>query len=232
MVKFVHNGRHSSTATKKVAVTESSDNTKGEVVQTRQRGTFVNLGSRHMPEGSTYQSMRLVERLRPGPTTTADRLAVRLVGYFDRGPSRDPSVVLTYFKLLPQRLDQSAALRDSIALFCSCWSNFQRGVPGGHFMDYNLYGKSLRSLQRALNDPTEQLSCETLAATTILDRTEIFFDAKRSYKKAVHVAGIVALLIKRGPPKLNDDLDIHLALENQGRLVSSLLATSSEFNLG
>lgn len=228
MVKFVHNDRRSSNATKVVVVAESSlaDNMKGEVVRTR-RGTFVNLGSRHMPEGSTYQSMRLVERLRPGPTTTADRIAVRLVGYFDKNP-RDPSVVITYFKLLAQLFGQSAAFSDSVALFCSCWSCFQHGVPDGYYMDYNLYGKALRSHQRALNNPTEQLSCETLAATTILDRTEIFFDGNQRHNKAVHVAGIVASLAKRGPPKLNDDLDIHLALENQGRLVSFLVANFLE----
>lgn len=92
-------------------------------------------------------------------------------------------------------------------------------------------GKALRSLQRALNDPNEQLNCETLVATTIMDRIEVLFDSTRSYNKAIHAAGIGALLIKRGPPNLNDDLDIHLAFENHGSQVSFALGYFSMFNL-
>lgn len=158
--------------------------------------------------------------LRLEPTTTAERVAARLVGYLDKGSSYDASLAACYLHLLPSRLGESSALRDAVALFCGCWGSFRRANPAESPVDPKAYGKALRSLKRAIDDPRQQLSAETLAATSIMDRVEILFDSRKRRGHATHAKGISVLMTKRGPPKPDDELDIHLTLGNQGTLVS------------
>lgn len=170
------------------------------------------------PGGSSYTRVRLASAPRSYPTTTADRVASRLAAYLERGSRFDASLAADYFKLLPARLGSSAALRDAVALFCMGWGNFRRASPPKTIVDPRAYGKALRSLQRALSgDDNEgkQLACETLAAASVMDRVDWLFGGQQTLQNVTHARGIYSLMATRGPPNLEDDLDVCLAFENQ-----------------
>jgi hypothetical protein len=182
------------------------------------------------PGGSSYTRVRLAPAPRSYPTTTADRVASRLAAYLERGSRFDASLAADYFRLLPARLGASAALRDAVALFCMGWGNFRRASPPKTIVDPRAYGKALRSLQRALSgDDNEgkQLACETLAAASVMDRVEVLFGGQQQHQEGLqsvtHARGIYSLMATRGPPNLDDDLDVCLAFGNQVTITNYLL---------
>lgn len=170
--------------------------------------------------GSSFAKFRLYnDGPRSNPTTLADRTAARLVGQITLdNADRDMLSFVGYMPYLPARLGNNAALRDCVALQCSAWTKFKRGASCKDVIDPGVYGKALRSLQRAIEGP-EKLECETLAAATIIDRIEVLFDSGRPYHRSRHAAGMQTIMKARGPPKLDDDLDVQLALENHAVLV-------------
>ena len=165
--------------------------------------------------GASFGYMRLCHRPpRSNPTTLADHTALRLVGFLEHDHLGDLLQSETYTKLLPSRLEKSIALRDAVSVYVSAWTNFQRGEPAEKVVPPVEFGRALRSLQLALDSPDTQLSSETLAATTMMERLESEFDRNRLMYQTVHLDGVRSLMLRRGPPKLNDELDVCLALEN------------------
>ncbi|KAL7625824.1 hypothetical protein AAE478_005047 [Parahypoxylon ruwenzoriense] len=160
--------------------------------------------------GATFGHFRLsLDRPQKNLTTVSDRVAARLMNYLgNEDAAWDLSASNYYTKLLPVRISESAALRDCVAVMCSAWTNFRRN--------------------RAVHDPVRQLTCETLAAATIMERLEILFDTHRPYHRTRHSLGIQGLMSKRGPPKLKDDLDIQLALENHAALLNHWIVEGGE----
>ncbi|KAI0169291.1 hypothetical protein GGR52DRAFT_574508 [Hypoxylon sp. FL1284] len=182
--------------------------------------TLENIHSVDMPGGSSFNHLRIHCEPKRNLTSPADRVAARLVRHLgDDGAPWDLLAQSGYTRHLPVRLSRSAALRDCAALMTSAWNNYKRDLPADLVLDPVLYGRALHSLQRAINDQDQQLSCETLAAVTILERLELLFDTRRSQLGTRHVAGMLTLMVKRGPPKLEDHLDFHLALENHASLI-------------
>ncbi|KAI1456972.1 hypothetical protein F4805DRAFT_203183 [Annulohypoxylon moriforme] len=226
LTKFINNGRHSTTA----------DESSGSevVVQFVASGKGVkNLKSirqQGLPNGAQLGHFRLSgDEPRKNLTTVADRVGARFVGYLTHESAAwDMLATAGYNKHLPVRLSESAALRDSVALLCSTWTNYRRNVSPDQIIDSNLYGKALRSLQRSLEDQQLQLRCETLAAATILERLELIFDTHRPYHRTRHSFGISSLMLTRGPPDPNDELDMHLALENHAAMISYWLVRGGE----
>lgn len=159
--------------------------------------------------------------------TRADQVAGTLVGHFEQSPVliREFLLLSGYFKHLPNRLGESAALRDCVELFTSSWANFRRGLPSDDLIDPKLYAKALRSLRHAINGKAD-LSCETLAAMTVMERWEIMFDNSRPLNWSAHRGGIIALMVARGPPKPEDEMDTLLALDNYLILVCTSLSWS------
>lgn len=213
-LKFVHNGRHSQDHNR---ISENSE-TVANAYSTQQK-VLVPLGSSHEPSGATFARFRISSGApRPHLTTVADRVAARLITIVTgESASKVMLVNLGYIKYLPSRLQTSVALRDSINLMMSGWVSFMRGDPIAKAIDLKLYLKAIRSLQKALDGP-ESLRCETLAATTILERFEVAFDGGGSHR-AVHASGVRSLTSKRGPPNLDDEMDVLLALKNQVAMV-------------
>lgn len=176
-----------------------------------------------MPGGASYSVLRLAQEPRPNLTTVADRLAASLVRHLENGSDSTFLLTLGHIKFVPARIGASPALRDCVAMLCSSWANFRRALPAEQIISSQAYGKALRSLQVALNDESQQLSAETLAAVTIMERVEIAFDARRPRHRAVHGQGMHGLMLKRGPPKLNDELDTCLAFDNMGSMVGTCI---------
>lgn len=176
-----------------------------------------------MESGGSYGYFRLSSGPRHHPTSSSDRLAAQLIRYLEKDPYRNDLHNVGYLQYLPRRLGHSSALRDSVALFCSAWFNFRRSMPANDLVVTcsESYGRAIRSLQRALNRPEEQLRCETLAATTLLERFQVLFDPQRGpQRRSLHAKGIHTIMMLRGPPNLDDELDLWLAMENQATLLS------------
>ncbi|XXG96036.1 hypothetical protein Hte_002313 [Hypoxylon texense] len=213
---FINNSRQADVETairNKVAARSS--------VADRPAGSLEKIRCQDLPGGASFSHFRLhSSEPKKNLTTVADRVAARLVGYLGNDDAPWDYLVYTgYIRHLPVRLSRSAALRDCVVLMTSTWANHKRNLPIEQVMDSGLYGKALRSLQRAIDDHRERLSCETLAAVTILERVELLFDHRRPHHRARHTIGIQDLMVKRGPPELEDHLDVHLALENHATLI-------------
>ncbi|KAI1763713.1 hypothetical protein GGR53DRAFT_359078 [Hypoxylon sp. FL1150] len=196
----------------------------------RPAGSLEKIRGHDLPGGASFTHFRLhSHEPKKNLTTVADRVAARLIGYLGNDDAPWDILVYTgYTKHLPVRLGQNAALRDCVAVMCSTWANFKRNLPADKVLDSGLYGKALRSVQRAINDHSVQLSPETLAAVTILERLELIFKVGRPHHKAVHTVGIQDLMIRRGPPRPDDHLDVHLALENHAALIFHWLVEGGE----
>ncbi|KAI1387319.1 uncharacterized protein F4822DRAFT_279231 [Hypoxylon trugodes] len=217
LTKFVH---HKSTDETLVG-----DKTEGRFSAAEMPvGNLESLRHRNLPGGASFGHFRLAsDEPRKNLTTVADRVGARLVRFVDHEDA--PWDMLTYagyMKYIPGRLSESAALRDAVALMCSTWANARRNVPTNQLIDPSLYGKALRNLQRALDDQKQQITAETLAAVTILERLDGVFDTKYPYNVSTHGVGVAGLMAVRGPPNIEDELDIHLATENHAALISHL----------
>ncbi|EHK44546.1 hypothetical protein TRIATDRAFT_285163 [Trichoderma atroviride IMI 206040] len=220
-VKFVHNGVHATTNGTDVEVPVKS--TKPQLRCSTPFHAIVAINSRDVPGGSSYSVLRLSQEPRRSLTTVADRLAATLVRHLEHGSDSAFLLTLGHIKFVPARVGASPALRDCVAMLCSSWANFRRALPVEQIINSQTYGKALRSLQIALNDERQQLSAETLAAVTIMERVEIAFDARRSPHRAVHGQGMHGLMLKRGPPRLSDELDTCLAFDNMGSMLAHSL---------
>ncbi|KAJ4249070.1 hypothetical protein NW762_012402 [Fusarium torreyae] len=223
-MKFVHNGRHEATPTDDVPQHSSQP----ENSSTTQWGSMIHVSSRREPNGGSYGLLRLVPPPRSAPTTTADRVSASWVAQFEIDPKMDLLKTLGYSPLLPCRVGESSALRDVLALFSSTWSHFKRGKTVGGLIDAKVYAKAIRSLRRAIEHSTKFATCETLAATVLLERFEVLFDTDRSYHRCIHARGVYSILARKGPPKLTDELDVCLALESQGVVQSHCLAVGDD----
>lgn len=226
LTKFVNNGRHT-------AAPEDSIESELVVQFVSPGQKMKNLKSirqQGLPNGAQLGHFRLsADEPRKNLTTVADRVAARFVGHLTHeGAAWDMLATTGYNKHIPIRITESAALRDSVALLCSAWTNSRRNVPLDQIIDPNLYGKALRSLNRSLLDHQLQLRCETLAAASLLERIELLFDTHRPYHRTRHSFGISNLMMARGPPNPNDDLDVHLALDNHSSMVSHWLVHGGE----
>jgi hypothetical protein len=206
--KFIYNGNHH-------AENNINEGTTCQSIglSTTQQAVLFPLDSFKTSNGASFARLRLSSG---GPrrnlSTVADRVAARFGMYLSGKDDSNMLAHIDYVKYLPSRLQHSAALRDSLALFISALINSKRNVSPAEVVDRKLYGKAIRSLQYALNN-SESLTCETLAATTILDRFEMAFDGGSIYR-AVHASGVRSLTMKRGPPNLENEMDVQLALKN------------------
>jgi hypothetical protein len=165
--------------------------------------------------GSQFSAFRLVTR--PN-TTAAERIAARMVNNIRDAPDRGMVLSPKFLRELPRRMPESPCVRDSVALYCHVWNTFRRGERIAEFVSLGLYGKAVRSLLRALQSETA-VSVETLAAITLLQRTEHLFDSSRSTLSPAHAKGIVHIIKRLGPPEPGDDLHYGLVFENYGTLV-------------
>ena len=169
-------------------------------------------------EAERQRFVGLLPRPRKYPTTVADRVTIRLISTIERDPIGDILHNANYLKTLPQRLGVSPALRDCVALFCHCWTNYRcpeamEKSPVFH----DLHGKALRSLMRALQNPDTQLSIETCSAVTVMARCNLLFDGG---DPTLHQKGIAKMMRSKGPPPQNgDDLHVQLSIANGGHIV-------------
>jgi hypothetical protein len=128
---------------------------------------------------------------------------------------------LDVLSFIPQRLHVSPCLTDSVAFWCHLQLDTRRKLPKPSVATLHYYSKALQSLQSTLEGKNAYRT-ETLAAAVLLQRTTLPFHKMVKSDAIAHAKGISALVMQRGPPNLNDDLDVSLAIELCSNLVSSL----------
>lgn len=144
---------------------------------------IVSVQERTVQDGYSIHRMRLSQsKPQSPPSTTADRLAAKLVYCLDAsaGTHRDLQMWGSSLRLMPPRLAESATLRHTIELVITAWSNIQRNLHADAWLDLHLYNKALRSLRQALQDgqgdAASALNITTLASQTLLQKVEVCYE--------------------------------------------------------
>lgn len=193
-------------------------------------GTLVDVKLQRAADGhGAFHQMKIV-RATPLPReaipTSEEKLAAKLSHAMASGLN---GLLLSHDILhrMAGRLSESTALSDALTCLLATFANLKRALPFQDLIDLQTYGKALKSLQKALKDPNQQYTTLTLAAVTILYQIEVAYDSSKGPNKALHCNAIYDLMSTRGPPSLDDMLDVHLAFENAQSMLSYTLLTNS-----
>ncbi|KAI2469972.1 hypothetical protein F4781DRAFT_442227 [Annulohypoxylon bovei var. microspora] len=182
------------------------------------RGNFLVLGARARPSRSPSP-------VAP-PRSREDVLASRLVQCISSGAGsdRDLRLRVTWIHLAVSRLCSSSALYEAINLLLGSWTSFNLAPTANPEIDRAAYIKALNTLNAALSDPVKSYSVDTLAATALVHRVEFDYDMKaRRANESNHASGLSALMVKKGPPRADDELDVRLCFENLHSLLPHIL---------
>ncbi|CAH0043739.1 unnamed protein product [Clonostachys solani] len=177
----------------------------------------LSLPSNHPSEGgplttSRCQQSRCLGALRSHPMTRPDQLASYLNAVLHDGTYQGDLAQLDVLSFIPQRLHLSQCLSDSVAFWCHLQLDTRRKLPKPSVATLHYYSKALQSLQSTLEGKNAYRT-ETLAAAVLLQRTTLPFHKTVKSDSIAHAKGISALVMQRGPPNLDDDLDVSLAIE-------------------
>lgn len=170
--------------------------------------------------GATFSKMKLrpskPKVLITPSATRADLLAGRIATCLksSEGTGYSLSMFMTTLGYVPPLVESNQALFDATDLLLSTWLKLCQGNSPQDIFDLRSYIRALRSLQKVLNDPQEQTSSATLAATIYLQTTEYWFDYEKGISQISHSNGIHSIMMKRGPPKPGDNLGIQLILDS------------------
>ncbi|KAK7214183.1 hypothetical protein V2G26_021361 [Clonostachys chloroleuca] len=161
---------------------------------------------------SRCQESRCLGALRSHPTSRPDQLASYLTAVLNDGTYQGDLAQLDVLSFIPQRLHVSPCLTDSVAFWCHLQLDTRRKLPKPSVATLHYYSKALQSLQSTLEGKNAYRT-ETLAAAVLLQRTTLPFHKMVKSDAIAHAKGISALVMQRGPPNLDDDLDVSLAIE-------------------
>jgi hypothetical protein len=115
---------------------------------------------------------------------------------------------------LPRRVGRSAVLDDAVSFLIASHESFVRGEDLHSLGNLAKYGRALRSLQTAIDDPEEQYSTCTLAAVAVMSRLERATGG--AHKKTLHAKALRRMMATKGLRNADDnDLEFFLALECQ-----------------
>ncbi|CAG9990979.1 unnamed protein product [Clonostachys byssicola] len=151
-------------------------------------------------------------RPRANPTTRLSQLAANLVSVLNTSTDLGDAAHLSILSFVPSRLQESQCLSDSVAFWCSSQMDDRRCLAKPSVNTLRYYSTALQSLRQALR--SKQAYCaETLATVVILQRAGTSFEKAVNLDSAAHARGMSELIVQRGPPRLDDDLDASLASE-------------------
>ncbi|KAK8128967.1 hypothetical protein PG984_010075 [Apiospora sp. TS-2023a] len=156
-------------------------------------------------EGGSFHRMQLSKPSKSHDIapTPADRLAAELIWCLDAAPGRGHDLRMwgSSLELIPPLLGQSAVLQHATKLLTTCWANMRRGWSRCAWLDAQLYDAALIGLQQALEqtfeEPASELTTNTLAAQTMLQKVELMGDircgkdstfAEQTWSRAFHTA--------------------------------------------
>ncbi|KAI0148174.1 hypothetical protein F4776DRAFT_302676 [Hypoxylon sp. NC0597] len=231
-VKFVNNGKHHrddnqlGDSAQEFLDTSLTDETSSNTGST---GSLLNIKNKTMTNGATFSKLRLYNwkpqiPSKP-PGTEADLLGGKVITYLKSGEGTgySLSMFLSTLVYVPPLLERNKALFDAADLLISTWQKLCQGTSPQELFDLRSYNRALRSLQKVLDDPQEQTSHSTLAATIYLQTTEYLFDYSRGVNQICHSNGIHSILMQKGVPKPGDNFGCQLILDSFGFMFRLLL---------
>lgn len=225
-VKFVQNNCHSARGISKLSAEPQSQSNRTP----SPCGTLVDVKLQPAADGhGAFHQMRIVRDTgisREVPPTPEEKLATKL----SHAMASDANSLLLSHELLANMIPQlssSTVLRDALSCLLATSTNLHRSLTFQDILDQHGYNRALKSLPKALKDPSQQYTTSTLAALTIIYHLELSYDSSGGPNKTLHATQLYNLLSTRGAPSLEDPLAIHLAFENLGPMLSYTLLTDS-----
>lgn len=179
LTKFVHNGKH--TREDDNMGDQAQDGTDEGLIGASDSGETTRLfdiKNKTTASGATFSKMKLrpskPKVLITPSATRADLLAGRIATCLksSEGTGYSLSMFMTTLGYVPPLVESNQALFDATDLLLSTWLKLCQGNSPQDIFDLRSYIRALRSLQKVLNDPQEQTSSATLAATIYLQTTE------------------------------------------------------------
>ncbi|KAJ5620266.1 hypothetical protein N7510_004250 [Penicillium lagena] len=140
----------------------------------------------------------------------------------------------TFMWRIPQRLSSSAALAGVTSCLLASHDAVVRGNRRSR-INAHLYARALRRLQRAIEDPEERLSSNTLCTVLLFQRIEAVFGECfapihqsslqnwRKHGELVHASGLAALVQEKGPPKPEDKSDVFVIIDSHACIIHQAL---------
>ncbi|TRX93401.1 hypothetical protein FHL15_005676 [Xylaria flabelliformis] len=147
------------------------------------------------------------------------------------GTEHDIALNITWADLAPRRLYSSSAFAAAISFYINTWEKARQAAApfSTTVIDRKAYGKTLGYLRSALRDPQQAYDTGTLAAIALIHKIEVDFDGRRCFATpSSHAAGLYALAAARGPPRLHDELDVHLCFETMTRLMMHVIMNEED----
>ncbi|KAI3322967.1 hypothetical protein HD806DRAFT_497400 [Xylariaceae sp. AK1471] len=120
----------------------------------------------------------------------------------------------SYFSFIPARFGHVVALDD--AFRCLVTIVHSKLIPTHKRSDniiFRYYGKALRSLQSAVDDPVNRYAAETLCAASILALFELFNSSNGVISWSNHMAGVSRLIQLRGPDQFTSEFEQALLIQ-------------------
>ncbi|KAI0549953.1 hypothetical protein F4679DRAFT_595079 [Xylaria curta] len=256
-VKFIHNGDHAMDAdnyrgSERAGLINQNDTASssrmllpGDVIEFERaeedKVTLIQVRQKAAGQGGgTFAKMR---RVRPVDLRTPlpgrlsrncfDHVIARVVCCLQStaGTEHDITLSITWADLAPRRLYSSAAFAAAICFYIDTWGKAREAVTpfSTTVIDRKAYGKTLGYLRSALRDPKQAYDTGTLAAIALIHKIEVDFDGRRCFATpSSHAAGLYALAAARGPPRLHDELDVHLCFETMTRLMMHVIMNEED----
>ncbi|KAL6889981.1 hypothetical protein GGI43DRAFT_430690 [Trichoderma evansii] len=128
-----------------------------------------------------------------------------------------------WITLVPQRIGFSQALDHSAQLMTAAHAAIIRHQRPSTWIDANIYARGLQSLRKALLNPIECFSSETLAAVAILYHLEATLGCPYKFSAIHHAGGIARLLEIRGPTKCKSEFEMAITRYSRGPVVGRAL---------
>ncbi|KAL7905155.1 hypothetical protein GGI35DRAFT_461035 [Trichoderma velutinum] len=152
----------------------------------------------------------------PSLGNEADGAIAQLIAVIDASRDMNLDALLSKksFSLLPRYMISNQVLCNAVRFMVSCYTNHQRGIFPQELFDRRAYSQALRSLAQALQTPSNEISTPILAAISIIHRVVTTYEPEPEISHNKHLEGINAIMAARGPPNLDDDLDVSLMFDN------------------
>ncbi|KAF2732710.1 hypothetical protein EJ04DRAFT_303433 [Polyplosphaeria fusca] len=190
---------------------------------------MITLHSKNLDNGVNIQKIRLLQL----PTKSSSR-DTKNAALLARTPSWSPAEILSQrlfatidpqgsakiqhhsllFRELLGRLGHSRALDNAAMCLVESHEATLRGADSASWFNLKYYGKTLQSIQQAVNDPKEQYSLHTMAAIDLLWRVEALFTQIRAVNNQfIHGRALVNIFKHRGLRNTTDPLEALLVVD-------------------
>ncbi|KAF2119129.1 hypothetical protein BDV96DRAFT_684715 [Lophiotrema nucula] len=192
---------------------------------------MVTLRSKNLKNGVQMQKIRLVDLpkaepqpscssrsitpLAPSPPLSSNEsLSARLYATLDPTTNAKIHSHSLILRELIGRFGTSSALDNATLCLVTSHEAVVRGDDVSTWFNIQQYGKALRSIQEAIDNPNEQYTTSTLAAISVMWRTEAVFCRVRGVSnQGIHGRAMAHIFRHRGICNTSDPLELYLIVD-------------------